>query len=336
MQIQKPKQLGILKFYFWILVVISFLSFGIFSPALAQQLPYYTQFKTNNVMLNPGVVGTKRFIDARMDYRMQWVGLEGAPVTEGVSLNSRIVQGTMGVGAAFYRDQTGPTRRSDFSLAYSFHAKFEDVELSVGAAGQMLSYFVDGSQLHMHIPYDNAIDLTAMQKKTVYDANAGAFLYNDRFHLGLSILDLSEPTVNYFAESDSTHKTKIRIVPHIYGSVGYNWSGDPNWIWENSLQVVYAQANPITVDYNLRIHYRQKVFGGIAFRLHDAVAFQAGFTYREEFHVSYSYDFITSPLRQFQSGSHEIMLVWSSNIGRGKEKKYDNKRFKRQKYGFMF
>jgi type IX secretion system PorP/SprF family membrane protein len=188
----------------------------------------------------------------------------------------------------------------------------------------------------MRTPIDNAIDLAAMQKKTVFDASAGAFLYNDRFHIGLSVLDLGESTVNYYPPADTVHKTKISIVPHIYGSVGYNWSGDADWVWENSLQVVYAQANPITIDYNLRIHYLQKVFGGIAFRLHDAVAFQAGFTVREEFHVSYSYDFITSPLRQFQSGSHEIMLVWSSNIGKGKGKKYDNNRFKRQKYGFMF
>jgi type IX secretion system PorP/SprF family membrane protein len=302
----------------------------------AQQLPYYTQFMSNDFMLNPGVTGTKRILDARMNIRTQWVGFDAAPVTEGVSLNSRIMKGAMGVGGAFYRDQTGPTRRSNFSLSYSYHAKFDDVELSLGAAGQMLSYFVDGSQLHMHIPYDNAIDLTATQKKTVLDASAGALLYNDRFHLGLSVLDLGEPTVNYYPKSDTVHKSRIGIVPHIYGSVGYNWSGSTDWIWENSLQVVYAQANPITVDYNLRIHYMQKAFGGIALRLHDAVAFQAGFTFRDEFHVSYSYDFITSSLRQFQSGSHEIMLMWSSDLSKKKKLGHDTSRFKRQRYGYIF
>jgi len=302
----------------------------------AQQLPYYTQFTTNNIMLNPAVAGTKRILDARMDYRTQWVGLDGAPVTKGISLNSRIMKGTMGVGMTYFNDKTGPTKRSDFSLIYSYHAKFDDVELSMGAAGQMLSYSVDGSQLHMRIPLDNAIDLTALQKKTVFDASAGAFLYNDRFHIGLSVLNLGEPNINYFPQADTVHKTRIAVVPHIYGNVGYNWSGDADWIWENSLQVVYVQANPITIDYNLRLHYLQKVFGGIAFRIHDAVALQAGFTFREEFHVSYSYDIITSPLRQFQSGSHEIMLMWSSNLGSDKQKKYGNDRFKKQKYGFMF
>lgn len=287
-------------------------------------------------MLNPGVAGTKRIVDARMNYRNQWTGFDNAPVTMGVSANSRILGGTMGVGAAYFTDKTGPTKRSDFSFAYSFHAKFDDVELSVGAAVHNLSYTVDGTKLHMHIPIDNAIDLASSQTKKVWDASAGLLFYNDRFHLGLSLLNLLEPSINYYPETDTVHKTNIRMVPHVYGSVGYNWSGQPDWIWENSLQVLYAQANPMTIDYNLRLHYLQKVFGGVSVRLRDAIALHAGVTFMEEFHISYSYDIITSPLRSFQSGSHEIMLAWSSNIGLDKKKKYDVSRFKRQKYGFMF
>ena len=328
--------LVVLKSIFCLLVVICFLSFGIFPSAFSQQMPYYTQYKPNNIMLNPGVVGIKRLMDVRLNYRAQWVGFEDAPKTMGISANARIAAGTMGIGTAFFTDETGPTKRSDFSLAYSYHAKFDDVELSIGASGHMLSYIVDGARLHMHIPMDNSIDLASSQKKNIYDASAGLLFYNDRFHIGLSVLNILEPTINYFPDADTAHKTKIQMVPHAYGSVGYNWSGQEDWIWENSLQVVYVQANPITIDYNLRLHYQQKVFGGISARLGDAIAFHAGVTFKDEYHISYCYDVITSPLRQFQSGSHEIMLVWSSNLGLSKKKKYDISRFKKQKYGFMF
>jgi type IX secretion system PorP/SprF family membrane protein len=302
----------------------------------AQQLPYYTQFKSNNVFLNPAVIGTKRLVDARLNYRAQWVGFDDAPTTEAISLNSRILRGTMGIGVAFFSDKTGPTQRNDFSLAYSYHIRFDDVEFSFGMAGHSLSYLVNGTKLHTHIPFDNTIDLTAIQKKTVYDASAGALLYNDRFHIGLSVLNMFEPSVNYYPENDTVHKTNISLVPHAYGSVGYNWSGQADWIWENSLQVLYAQANPMTIDYNLRLHYKQKIFAGISLRLKDAVAFHFGISPMNDFQVSYSYDLITSPLRSFQSGSHEIMLIWSSNLGLEKKKKYVVKEFKRQKYGYMF
>lgn len=311
------------------------LSFLIFNCS-AQQMPYYTQFKPNNSFLNPAVIGTKRLLDARINYRMQWVGFDDAPVTQGVSLNSRLVKGTMGLGVSYFNDKTGPTKRSNLSMAYSYHARFDDVELSGGIAYDMLTYHVDGTLLHMHFPYDNTIDLTTSQKKRVNNASAGLLLYNDRFHLGISALNLIAPTVNFYQENNTSRKTNIRMVPHVYGSVGYNWSGQEDWIWENTFQVLYAQANPMNVDYNLRIHYKQKIMGGISVRLKDAIAFHVGASFLEDFQVSYSYDLITSSLRSFQSGSHELMLVWSSNITKGQKNKYDNGRFKRQKYGFMF
>jgi len=303
---------------------------------VSQQLPYYTQFKPNNIFLNPAVTGTKRFIDARLHYRMQWLGFDDAPVTQGFSVNSRLVKGTMGLGINYLNDKTGPTKRSDLSFAYSYHVKFDDVELSAGLSYNMLTYLVDGTKLNLRVPLDNTIDLTTSQKKKVNNATAGLLFYNDRFHIGMSLLNMLEPTINYYSADDPVHKTKIHMVPHVYGTVGYNWSGQPDWIWENSLLVLYAEANPMVIDYNLRLHYMQKVFGGISIRMGDAIALHVGATFKEDFHISYSYDFVTSPLRRFQAGSHELMLAWSTDIGRDKKHKYDTDRFKKQKYGFMF
>jgi type IX secretion system PorP/SprF family membrane protein len=306
------------------------------APAFSQQMPYYTQFKSNSIMLNPGVVGTKRIVDVRTDYRKQWTGFDDAPTTLSIAANGRLLNGSMGLGAAYLSDKTGPTKRSDMSLAYSYHGRFDDVELSAGAAWHLLTYTVDGTKLHMHVPLDNAIDLAGSQKERVSDLSAGLYFYNDRFHLGLSMLNLLEPSINYYEDDDTVHKTNIAMVPHYYGSVGYNWSGNPDIIWENSLQVLYAPSNPMSIDYTLRIHYMQKFFGGVSLRIRDAIALHVGATFLEEFHISYSYDIVTSPLSSFEAGSHEVMLAWSSNIGQDKRKKYDTSRFKKQKYGFMF
>ena len=304
--------------------------------ALCQQMPYYTQFKSNNVHMNPSVAGTKRLVDARLNYRTQWVGFDDSPITQSFSVNGRIMKGTMGLGTAFFSDRTGPTKRNNISLIYAYHAKFEDVELSLGVAGHLLTYRVNGTMLHMHIPYDKTINLTMSQKKSVTDVSAGFLLYNDRFHFAISALNLASASINYFEEGDTTHRSQISMVQHFYSSLGYNWSGQLDWIWENSLQVVYAEANPMTIDYNLRLHYQEKIFGGIAIRLRDAIAFQVGATFLNDFQMSYSYDLIVSSLRSSQSGSHEIMLVWNSNIGMGGKKKYNTDRFKKQKYANMF
>lgn len=318
------------------LLCFFFIVFSITS--FSQQMPYYTQYKSNQAMINPATLGTKRTLDARTNYRLQWVGFDDAPKTATININGRLYKETMGLGVGYFNDRTGPTKRSDLSLGYAYHLKFQDVELSVGAAFHMLNYQVDGTLLNMHIAQDNVIDMTITQKKNANDLSAGIYFYNDRFHIGCAALNLLETDINFYPGSDTTHRTNIAMVPHIYGSVGYNWSGDPDFIWENSLQALYSESNPITLDYNLRIHYQQKIFGGLAFRIRDAVALQLGATFMDEFHISYSYDIIISSLKKSQSGSHEIMLAWSKsfNDDGGRKKKHDNSRFKKQKYGFMF
>lgn len=43
-------------------------------------------------MLNPGIAGTKRTIDARFNQRMQWVGYEGAPKTSTFAAHGRFLK----------------------------------------------------------------------------------------------------------------------------------------------------------------------------------------------------------------------------------------------------
>jgi type IX secretion system PorP/SprF family membrane protein len=47
----------------------------------AQQRPYYTQYILNNFIVNPAVAGIENYTDVKISHRMQWVGLQDAPVT---------------------------------------------------------------------------------------------------------------------------------------------------------------------------------------------------------------------------------------------------------------
>jgi|ERR1051325_462279 type IX secretion system PorP/SprF family membrane protein len=304
-------------------------------PLYAQQLPYYTQFKPNSVMLNPAVAGTKRFLDLRMDYRNQWVGFDANPKTEGFNINSRLMKGTMGVGLSLYKDQTGYTTRSLYSMAYSYHIRYPDIALSLGMSGNMIKYMIDGSQITTRNAYDQAINTAILAKTKAFDASAGLLLYNDRFHFGFSVLDMFSSKVKFFKD-DTTHKSILKMVPHTFVSIGYNWAGDPRFVWENSVQANVISGSPLQVDYNLRVHYKEKVMAGFSIRRHDAVALHIGFTFREDLMVSYSYDIGISPLRTYHDNTHEILLVYSTNLPRYFGKHGDLKEFRRQKFGYMF
>jgi hypothetical protein len=56
---------------------------GVFTCSVlsAQQRPYYTQYIMNNYIINPAVAGIENYWDVKASHRMQWVGLQDAPVT---------------------------------------------------------------------------------------------------------------------------------------------------------------------------------------------------------------------------------------------------------------
>ena len=59
----------------------------VFSEVKAQQRPYYTQYIMNNYIINPAVAGIENYWDVKASHRMQWVGLQDAPVTTYITMH---------------------------------------------------------------------------------------------------------------------------------------------------------------------------------------------------------------------------------------------------------
>ncbi|HTL82485.1 MAG TPA: PorP/SprF family type IX secretion system membrane protein [Bacteroidia bacterium] len=262
---------------------------------------------------NPAYTGTRGNIDARLAYRKQWTGFESAPVTQVAAVNSRLWKGRIGVGGIFSKDVTGPTTRSEYDLSAAYHLHFPDVEFCAGFSVDFLKYFVDASQMTTHWTADPAV-LTAVDDfAKARNTNVGVMLYNDRFHFGLACMTIINNHMEFF-ETDSS-SGKVFIQPHYYFTCGYNFNANPDYVWENNLMVTYVSGLPMTIDYNLRVHYREHLIVGTAWRLKDAIEVQVGCTFLDNFQVMYSYDLGINKLRKGHDGSHEIMLGYRYNFG---------------------
>jgi type IX secretion system PorP/SprF family membrane protein len=302
--------------------------------SFAQQLPYYTQNKSNAFMLNPGVTGTKRLLDARVNYRMQWLGYEGAPRTTSVALHSRFLKGKMGAGMYLLQDKIGPEKQTNLGASYAYHIRFPDCELSAGLAGNFSKHTLIGSKMTLHNNQDQSIDQTISNSTWASDASAGIYLYNDRFHVGASGIHVLQSTAEFY-KADTTKKGTIKYVTQANFTLGYNFSQNPDFVWESTLYGSYVKGAPMALDYTLRLHYQERVFAGISIRLRDAIALHLGYTFFENYQVSYSYDIQIGGLRRYNNGSHEIMLAVSHNIFKTKKGR-DNSKFLNQRYGYLF
>ena len=286
-------------------------------------------------MLNPAVAGVKGVVNAIIDYRMQWVGYEGAPQTSAVSLHSRFLNGKMGAGLYVMDDKTGPAQQTNFGASYAYHIHFPDCELSTGISGNYTKYTLIGSKLFLHNSQDPSIDQTISYAAGVPDASAGIYLYNDRFHLGFSTLHLLASKAEFY-KGDSIKKGLVRYARQVYASLGYNYSQNADYIFENTIFINYVQAAPLMLDYTLRMHYKGLLFTGVSVRIRDAIAFHVGATIMDHLQVSYSYDLLTSKLRNYSSGSHEIMLIYNFIKAYDDTNTHRTMKFAHQKYKSFF
>lgn len=300
----------------------------------AQQYPWFTQYRSNLYMFNPGFCGTKRMVDARVFYRNQWVGFDGAPKTYALSLNFRYLKGKLGSGLFVFQDNIGPFKTQNISGTIAYHIKMNDVELSFGAQGNYISQTFTGSKVTLHNQIDKSINLSNSTQSNCYDGSAGLVIYNERFYVGAGVNNLIGSEMKYY-KGDSFYKGKYKNEPSYSIGVGYNFAEDENYVFENSLMALYTKGAPFYMDYSIRMHIKTAMFCGLSLRLRDAIALHLGVTVRNSLQIGYSYDIVTSPLRKYESGSHEIKLVFSSNFGRDKRKRGTNGRFLNKKFQYL-
>ncbi|GAB4137122.1 MAG: type IX secretion system membrane protein PorP/SprF [Bacteroidia bacterium] len=296
----------------------------------AQQLPDFTQYPSLLFQLNPAYTGTKGNLDMRLNYRKQWMGYTGAPVTQFAGLHSRLFKGKLGLGGTVYKDVTGPSQRFNYGFSAAYHLRFPDVEFSLGIGMNFNKYTMNSGGLTTHWDGDPAIVLAQSGFDKNKNAMAGALLYNDRFHFGLGVVNMFSTKANFGAVGGNA-----TYAQHYYFTCGYNFHGHPDYVWENNLLATYVSGAPITINYNLRVHYRERFTFGAGWRMRDAVALQAGMIIWKNIQAIYSYDFGISRLRKAHSGSHEITLGYRFDYDKKKSGYRNFDQFQRQKYNIF-
>jgi type IX secretion system PorP/SprF family membrane protein len=115
---------------------------------------------------------------------------------------------------------------------------------------------------------------------------------------------------------------------------GYNWAlgGDQNYVLQPST-LIKSDGTSTQVDLNATFLYNNMVWIGVSYRTEDAIAPMIGYQHlfsdgTSMLRFGYSYDVTTSTLRNYSSGSHEVMLSYCMTIVRPpQEQFYRNVRF---------
>lgn len=286
------------KYY---ICLLSFIAVGGFS----QQLPQYTQYMLNEMAINPAVSGKDDYADVRSNNRYQWVGVTDAPRTYMLTLHGPIKAKNMGIGMNLYTDIVGPTRRTGLNFSYAYHMKVkDDMFLSMGLSAGVLQWGIDGSKLILRDDGDQNL-LSTYQTTYVPDFGAGLYFHKkDRFYFGLSLPQIYQAPIKLYEGAGKNSK----IVNHFNLNGAYIFDLGDDFKIEPSFLVKYEIPTPPKIDVGMRVIYQEQIWLGGAYRHNDAFTALIGYFYKNYLMIGYSFDFTTTNIKKYSTGTHEIML----------------------------
>lgn len=270
----------------------------------AQQLPQYTQYMLNEFAINPAVAGKEEYADMRSNNRYQWIGITDAPRTYVLTVHGPLKLKNMGLGMNLFTDIVGPTRRVGLNFSYAYHIRLnEETKLALGLSAGILQWGIDGHKLVLHDEGDENL-LTQYQTTYVPDFGGGLLFHHKKWYFGVAVPQLYQSKINLYPGSETTGK----LVMHFNVNGAYRFDIGEDFKIEPSFLVKYATPAPFKIDGGLRVIYKEQVWLGGAYRHNDAYTALLGFLIRNYIMLGYSYDFPTTNIRKYSSGTHEIML----------------------------
>lgn len=271
----------------------------------AQQDSQYTQYMYNTVAVNPAYAGSRGVTSVFLLHRNQWVGMDGAPVTNVFSINKPIAHTHFGYGISFVNDRIGVSDNNTISadVAYSVSTS-EKAKLSFGIKASVNLLSVDYTRLTIRDPNDVVLS----QQNNInnqFSPNVGIGLYwhTSKNYIGVSVPNFLE-TKRYDDNVSTTSKDKI----HYYFIAGSVFYLNQDWQFKPAMMTKLVQGAPLQIDVSANFLFDQKFTFGAAYRLNAAVTGLVGFQVNESWQIGYAYDTDSSKLAHYNSGSHEIFL----------------------------
>lgn len=293
--------------------------------SFAQQDPQFSQYMFDRLSINPAVAGTTGQLCMTALLRQQWTGFEGAPKTGLFNVSAPINKISSGIGMSVYLDELGQQKSTFARLHYSFHRRIGAGILGIGVYGGMGSHTLGRNW----IARDPVADDTSIPANGAsdggFDLGAGIYYTTPKFWVGLSSTHLPETELL---------DVSIKMRRHYWVQAGYNYEigGDSKYVLQPST-LIKSDGNSTQVDLNATFLYNSMVWLGVSYRTEDAIAPMIGYMYepangKSMVRIGYSYDVTTSRLRNYSSGSHEIMVNYCVLLEKKPtEQRYFNVRF---------
>lgn len=286
----------------------------------AQQDPEYTHYMYNMSVVNPAyATGVPAMMNFGGFYRTQWVGAVGAPKTF-TFFGHTAISDKVEAGLSFISDDIGDGAKkenniyADFAYVLKLGGK-NRLSLGLKAGVSSMQTNFNGFKFN-----DPATDMAFAENINATKPNigVGAYYFRDNLYVGISAPNLLKS--KYIEEKSGVNAFGSENI-HTFLTAGYVFQVSDMWKVKPAFMTKFVKGAPISIDLTANVLYNEKFELGAAYRIDDSVSALFNFSITPTLRVGYAYDYTLTNLGQFNSGTHEIMLLFDLDLlGKGFDK----------------
>ncbi len=285
-----------------IICCFSLMIFLISHTGKAQYDPLYNQYNFDQLMINPAYTGVHDVFSISVISRIQWVNINGAPITNTLTVNTSIGNNKAGIGAILINDRFGVSNNMEFYLTYGYKINFGRGSLSAGIQGGIMSYKYDYSKLNLEFQDDPAF-LPPDENISQPNFGMGLWYQTENYYAGISMPRILELDV----EKDSITSNRYR--PQYYLSGGGMITLNPSLKVKVYGLIRFINGAPANIDIGGNLLIRELIWAGVLIRDLDALAFMGQIELSDRIRLGLSVELPTTKLVTTSYGTYEVMLV---------------------------
>lgn len=274
----------------------------------AQQEAMFSFYDWNKQLLNPAVIGEGEGLGATLIHRSQWVGFDGAPVTQSLTLDAPVMGDAVNLGLSVLNDKAGPVRNVGVMIDYAFRLRLtEEWKIAMGLKAGFNDYVFDLGNVKT-IDLDRAFS----KNDSEFDLNIGlgAFLSSPRLTVGFAIPKILENRFDYAVNGSA------KEFRHYYVTGGYAQPLGDRFTLRPTTLVKVTSGAPVEGDLTLTCIYDQRYWFGMMGRSRDGIGLQCGAYLGRNWALGYAFDWsIANTTGRTNAGSHEVMLHYEYERG---------------------
>lgn len=273
----------------------------------AQQLPQFTQYMFNTISVNPAYAGSRETLSIVGLHRSQWVGIEGAPSTQTLSIHSPLRNEKIGLGLSFIKDELGYENFSYLYGDFSYTVQTGDqARLAFGLKAGFTQYSLDNEfRNDPSISPDQVI--FGIENRWSPNIGAGVYWHTNRWYLGLSTPRILNTNLNEKEGFEALERVSY------YFTGGYVFDISNNTKFKPAFLVKATNGAPISYDLTANFLFYEKFWLGGSYRINESAAALgaiADFQVSKQIRIGYAYEYPLSDLNAYTDGTHEIIVMF--------------------------